>query len=83
MLYKAQNKLHRGQSFLWRACNEWDFITGCITEMAVHHLLQSAAFVYISAVHLKTRHNQISCAEESSQTAFPKSNVTLFKEEQE
>lgn len=51
--------------------------------MAVHHLLQSAAFVSISTVHLKTRHNQISCAEESSQTAFPKSNVTLFKEEQE
>lgn len=83
MVYRAQDKLCRGQSFLWRSCNEWDFIIGYITEVAVYHLLQTVAIVSISTIHLKTRLNQISCAEESSQTAFPKSNVTVFKEEQE
>lgn len=51
--------------------------------MAVHHLLQAAAYVSITTIHLKTSHNQMSYAEESSQAAFPMSNGTLSKEEQQ
>ena len=79
----SSKEVTQGQSFFQRTCKGWGFITDCIVEMAVHHLLQAAAFVSTSTSHLKASHNQISYAEESSQAAFPMSNVTLSKEEQE
>lgn len=66
-----------------RTRNIWDFVIDYIAKIAVHHLLQASAFLSISTIHVKTRLNQISCAEESSQAAFPINNVTLFREKQE
>lgn len=82
MLCWVQDKLHgcRGSS---RGPATYETVIGYIAKIAVHHLLQASAFLSISTIHVKTRLNQISCAEESSWTAFPINNVTLFREKQE
>lgn len=39
-------------------CKGWGFIINCIVKMAVHYLLQAAAFVSISISHLQDQSQQ-------------------------